>query len=238
MRFAKKKILITDDSQGFILYLSVLLNRMGFSVIPADSGLEALKLIKLMMPDLVLLDLHMPDLNGLEALKKIRGDVRTRNIPVVMVSADDSAQFKKEAARLGCSGYLLKPVDIGQLHKALQENLIVPSGQMRRNLRVEFSGRVRVASGESEEELFARSISEGGIYIMKKEPLPVGSELDLHITLGEGSDMDLRGTVIYVNTMEAGLHSMPQGMAVEFTDVRPGDAKILEEFVKGLLIKK
>ena len=237
MRFAKKKILIADDSQGFILYLSVLLNRMGFSVIPAESGLEALKLINLRMPDLVLLDLHMPDLNGIDALKKIRGEVRTRNIPVVMVSADDSAEYKKEADRLGCSGYLLKPVDIGQLHKALQENLIVPSGQMRRNLRVEYSGRVRVTSGDTEEELFAQSISGDGIYIMKKGPLPVGTELDMHITLGEDSDMDLQGTVIYINPMQSDSNSTPQGMAVEFRDVRPGDAKILEGFVKGLLKK-
>lgn len=238
MRFTKKKILITDDSHGFLLFMSVVLTRMGFSVIPAEDGTEAVKLINLRLPDLVFLDVHMPGLGGLDALRKLKSVEQTSNIPVIMVSADISPEVIRESKRLGCAGFLGKPINIVELHEILQENLIVPTGQMRRNLRLEYSGRVSVFAGTDEEELFARTISECGIYLMRKEPFPVGSELDVEIPFTGGSSIRLAGTVIYINTASTGPDSLPTGMAIEFRSLAQEEADALSGFVLSLLDKE
>lgn len=235
MRFAKKKIIVADDSQSFILSMSSLLNKMGFSVIPAEDAYEAIKLIKLRTPDLILMDRHMPGIDGLEGLRLLKADKLTKDIPVVMVSADSSRESIKECEDLGCSGYLVKPIDIVELHRVLQDTLIVPSGQMRRNLRVDFSGRVKLLTGEGDELLFAKTISEGGIYIRRKEPLPVGSDIEMEITVGDNMLLELRGTVIYISKATSDLNSIPSGMAIEFRDMRDEDKSIISVFVKRLL---
>ena len=74
MKNEKKKVLIADDNKSFLMYMAILLKRMGFHVMLADNGVETVKLIKLMQPDLVLLDNMMPRLDGISVLRLIRSD--------------------------------------------------------------------------------------------------------------------------------------------------------------------
>ena len=69
MTSRKKSILIADDSETFVMYSSILLKRLGFDVIPVENGAEALKLIKVMEPTLVMLDIHIPVMDGLTTLR-------------------------------------------------------------------------------------------------------------------------------------------------------------------------
>jgi len=71
-----KKIILADDNRTFLMYIGLLLKRFGFKVIPAENGLEVLKLVKLIESDVVMLDVHMQMLDGLSVLRHIKGDKR------------------------------------------------------------------------------------------------------------------------------------------------------------------
>ncbi|MEA2022502.1 MAG: response regulator, partial [Candidatus Caldatribacteriota bacterium] len=108
-----RKILVIDDEQNIRKMLIRVLSPEGFIVKEADNGLEALKRLQKESYSLVLLDLKMPGLNGIETLKKIREN--DLNLPVIMMSAYGSIHEAVEAMKLGALDYLIKPFDIEEL---------------------------------------------------------------------------------------------------------------------------
>ncbi|TET05853.1 MAG: sigma-54-dependent Fis family transcriptional regulator, partial [Candidatus Atribacteria bacterium] len=108
-----RKILVIDDEQNIRRMLTRVLSPEGFIVKEAVNGLEALKRLQEENYSLVLLDLRMPVLNGIDTLKKIREyDI---NLPVIMMSAYGSIPEAVEAIKLGALDYLIKPFDIEEL---------------------------------------------------------------------------------------------------------------------------
>lgn len=120
MSDSNKKVLIADDNQVSFAYLEVLLKRIGFISIHVTNGVELLKRIKYEKPDFILLDIGMGTMDGLTALKAIKEDNQTSHIPVIMVSGDNSRETIKKCTRLGCVGYLAKPVNADKLREALE----------------------------------------------------------------------------------------------------------------------
>jgi len=102
-------ILVVDDEPGIIAMLSGLLKDEGYAVVTADSGREALNQVKQTRVDLVMLDLRLPDLDGLEVLKRIRSD--DVNLPVIMMSAHGTIPTAVEATKLGAYDFIEKPFD-------------------------------------------------------------------------------------------------------------------------------
>lgn len=76
----------------------------------AEDGLSGITQALMLDPRLILLDYHLPDINGVEVIRRLRAHRNTADIPVVLVTADGSAQTRKAAYEMGCKGYLLKPV--------------------------------------------------------------------------------------------------------------------------------
>jgi CheY-like chemotaxis protein len=232
MGYERKKILVADDNQSFLMYMGILLRRMGFKVILAENGVEALKLIKLMQPDLVLLDCMMPVLDGISVLRHVSADRRAR-FSIVMMSSDPESLRASE--KFDCCGFLSKPVPIEELHEVLQNCIFKPMGFTRRHLRIPFNEKVSVFHGVKTQELFAESLSEGGIYLRKKEPYAVSTELEVSIPLKGAAPLLLSGRVIYVKGLFADLFRVPPGMAVEFRGVSTGSAEKLRSFIKEYL---
>lgn len=231
----KKTVLVADDSETFVMYFSLLLKRLGFDVIPAENGLEAIKLIKVTEPNLVMLDIKMPVMDGLTALRMIKGDKRTAEVPVIMVTTDFKEETIKECKQLGCSGYITKPVNIAKIHEVLQECLYSPMGFKRRHVRTSYTKKVSLIYKEKTFELYASTLSEGGIYITKKDPFPVGSEVKVILYLGEGKELHINATVIYVKGVYGDLFKTPPGMALEFKTLSDRDSLVLRNYVKKML---
>jgi CheY-like chemotaxis protein len=120
MSDSNKKVLIADDNQVSFAYLEVLLKRMGIASIHAKNGLELLRLIKVEHPDIILLDIGMETMDGITVLEAVKKDTRTSHIPIIMVSGDDSKETINKCMRLGCVGYLAKPVNADKLREALE----------------------------------------------------------------------------------------------------------------------
>ncbi len=229
-----KTILLVDDNKTFVMYVGLLLKRMGFEVIPTGSALEALKLLKMMSPDAVLLDVNMPGMDGLSLLRQIQGDPELAGIPVIMASTDSTGKTREESRRLGAAGYLLKPLTPDTLHKTLQEALTPEGLEKRRHFRISFDGRVTVKTDAGNHELFAVNLSQGGIYIRKKEPLQIGTEVEIRISVGQETDLRLQGVVVYKKELYDGAFKTLPGMAIQFKGQAPETATHLKTFINDL----
>ncbi len=119
------RVLIVDDHDPSRLVLQRLLQRLGLDVTVAASGREALKLLQPSQPDLVLLDLMMPDLSGLDVLRIIRQRPELDELPVVILTGDVTDQSESQLAAAGASGFLSKPLDLPKL-TALLDRLEPP----------------------------------------------------------------------------------------------------------------
>jgi CheY-like chemotaxis protein len=108
-------ILIVEDASFNLHAERITLEASGYRVIKAEEGAAALLLATLHRPDLILLDLGLPDMNGTAVITRLKGDVGTRHTPVVVCTADDSPESKAECIGAGCAGYLLKPFSSEEL---------------------------------------------------------------------------------------------------------------------------
>jgi CheY-like chemotaxis protein len=108
---AKPTILVVDDFDDTRLLLRTWLERKGFLVIEAEDGNEAVALAESKRPDLIIMDLEMPELDGLAATRKIRNMKELQNVPVLAVSAYGADQFREDALAAGCNEYVSTPFE-------------------------------------------------------------------------------------------------------------------------------
>jgi len=110
----KKKILVVDDSSSNVLLLENFLEDEGFEIEVANSGKEAIKILSQFNPDIILLDLMMPGLNGIDVMKSI-----PQTIPVIMISANKDSKLVEEAKAQGIKSYIQKPIDFDEILKEI-----------------------------------------------------------------------------------------------------------------------
>ena len=108
--YSKYTVLIVDDIPVNIILLKTMLARTNVKILTAVNGQEALDLVRSLKPHVVLLDIQMPVMNGLEVLKEIKSDTKLKEIAVIMVSAYTSAEDIEQSMNLGASGFIKKPV--------------------------------------------------------------------------------------------------------------------------------
>ena len=118
-----KTVLVVDDSHDNLVLVSLALQDKGYRVVTASNGEEAVASAKLAGPDLILMDIAMPQLDGLEATRRIREQEGNERIPVIALTAFDTDGFRKAAHDAGFSGYLTKPIDFDQLDRMLKHIL-------------------------------------------------------------------------------------------------------------------
>jgi len=116
-------ILIVDDSRTAIAVLKKTLAPTGYDILSAADGEEGIEVAKLHQPDLILMDIIMPGLNGFQATRILRKDADTQNIPIVIISGNEQATEKFWGLRVGANGFLAKPVDRAELFHLLREHL-------------------------------------------------------------------------------------------------------------------
>ncbi|MFO1362806.1 MAG: response regulator [Burkholderiales bacterium] len=110
-----KKILVVDDSPTDRQYMLETLARKGYQVVTAENGEDAIVKAKAELPDLILMDVVMPGLNGYQATRQITRDDATKHIPVIMCTSKGADTDKIWGLRQGANDYLVKPVDAAQL---------------------------------------------------------------------------------------------------------------------------
>ena len=118
------RILIVDDEESTRFYLKrLILKKFGFKVSEASNGLEALDSTQKEKPDIVFLDISMPQMDGIECLRQIRRDSATDSLPVVIMTAHNDSSTVNEFLQLGIFAYILKPFGYYQTFDKLKEIL-------------------------------------------------------------------------------------------------------------------
>jgi len=118
-----KRILIVDDEDGYIGMIKDALKLRGMDVDTANNGVAAGMSLASKVPDLILMDIHMPGINGLQACDAIRRNPKTKDVPIIVVSALSDDSNAARAQEIGVQDFLSKPVDMEYLMKRIKEIL-------------------------------------------------------------------------------------------------------------------
>jgi CheY-like chemotaxis protein len=116
---AQPLVLVVEDSEPIRAAFTILLEESGYSVAAAPTGADAVRLAGERTPDLVLLDLGLPDISGIDVARSIKANPATKNVPVVALTGRDDDGSREALLAAGCSAFLLKPVDTQALIRSL-----------------------------------------------------------------------------------------------------------------------
>jgi CheY-like chemotaxis protein len=117
------KVLVVDDSRTVVYSLRTVLEQDGYYVMEAYDGMTAIELAKAHQPDIILMDVIMPGLNGFQATRKIRKDPSTHSIPIIIISATEQPTEQFWLTKLGANDFLGKPVIRGELFTKVETQL-------------------------------------------------------------------------------------------------------------------
>ncbi|MFZ4619099.1 MAG: response regulator [Bacteroidota bacterium] len=114
-------LLIDDDAVHRIFIRQTCIKRMNAAVMEAKNGVEALSVLEKLIPDVIILDLWMPVMNGQDFLEKIRAEERWSDIPVIIMSALKDKDLVEKLVKLNISDYLVKPITVEQLTESIKK---------------------------------------------------------------------------------------------------------------------
>ncbi|MFC1855741.1 PleD family two-component system response regulator [Thermodesulfobacteriota bacterium] len=120
---AKPVVLTVDDEPHILFILSQVLNSKGCEVLSADCGERALEVATKEIPDLIILDVMMPDISGFEVCKQLKANDATKDIPVVILTAEQNDEHKDAMLKLGVADYISKPFSPNGLSTKIDELL-------------------------------------------------------------------------------------------------------------------
>jgi CheY-like chemotaxis protein len=120
---AGERILLVEDNPMNRRVVQFILKSEGYIVLEAKNGLEALELVKVHLPDLILMDLQLPGMDGFTTTRIIKEDATTKDIPVVALTAYAMRGDAERAVEAGCDGYITKPIDADEFPKLVASYL-------------------------------------------------------------------------------------------------------------------
>ncbi len=116
-----KRILLVDDEPDFVETVEFFLSGSDYRVFVAKNGKEALEQVRSQKPDLVLLDVMMPEMDGLETCKRLKNDPATNSIPIIMLTAKGRKEDVVDAIAAGSNSYIVKPFNLSDLIERIEK---------------------------------------------------------------------------------------------------------------------
>ncbi|HEY3413852.1 MAG TPA: response regulator [Armatimonadota bacterium] len=114
------KILLVEDNEDNREMLSRRLARRGYEVAEAEDGEQAIAMARTASPDVVLMDISLPDVDGLEATRRIKADTETRRLPIIALTAHAMTGDRERALEAGCDDYDIKPIELPRLLQKIE----------------------------------------------------------------------------------------------------------------------
>jgi CheY-like chemotaxis protein len=124
---SKILILVVDDSADNVAVISLDLQQQGYRIVTASNGEDAVTVATQTMPNLILMDINLPTLDGLGATRRIRETDGLREVPIIAITAVGTEGFQRAAYDAGVSGYLTKPIDFDRMHQLVARLLSPPA---------------------------------------------------------------------------------------------------------------
>jgi CheY-like chemotaxis protein len=229
-----RTVLIVDESASMLFYLGMLLKRLEYKAETARNAGDALRSMEQKQPSIVLTETKLPDMSGLNLLKRMKDSSLLKTIPVVMLTSEIEQGLRDTCMRMGCAAYLLKPVEPDVLYRTLQS---VSEQMPRANIRLTTSLKVIVgdgtAMGGAMRTEYATAISEGGMYVRTFYPQPQNALTPVRIVLPE-REIRAKAVVLYSFAEAAGPYREP-GMGLKFVEISDADREAIRRFIKNRL---
>jgi CheY-like chemotaxis protein len=233
-RTRRKRILLVDDVELFLQLQVSYLGHRRFEIHTARSGTQALEMAREVKPDLILLDMFMPDITGDVVCRKLKSDPVTSSIPVVIVSSGGRGDSRKRVETAGCDGLIYKPVRKDLLVSVVEKCLNVHVRRQPR-VRVGLPVTVKLEGEDQGFPSFIRSLSADGVFVeMKKETTIVGDLMQLSFRLpGVENCVEVRSAaVVWLGNLgQCG----PFGAGIRFLSVFPDTVEDISRFVDSIL---
>ena len=121
--FVTKTVLIVEDNDLNMKLFHDLLEANGYAALQSKTGKEALEIVKNQLPDLVLMDIQLPDVSGLEVTRQIKEDEKTKDIPVIAITAFAMKGDEEKIRQGGCEAYMSKPISVPKFLKMVRSFL-------------------------------------------------------------------------------------------------------------------
>lgn len=229
----KNKVLLVDDVQLFLEQEKTFFERDEFDLLVARSGVEALRMIMSEKPELVFMDLYMPEMDGDRCCTIVKNDEQLRAIPVIMVTQGVDENDFQRCWKAGCNDIISKPINRNYFMAITRKYLPVTERKSPR-----YTARLRVQYGLDSQTLLADysvNLSTGGLFIETVSPLPVGTPLVIEFILpANGAVIECQGKVAWVNHPEMLKNpSFPSGMGLQFLAMPMDDMNSIREFIKN-----
>jgi CheY-like chemotaxis protein len=222
-------VMLVNSDVHLLFTLAMLLQRFNYHVCTAKTGEEALEMITVAVPSLVITELVLPGMSGLDLINRLRNDPRTQVVPVIALTGDGAPEVRMRSVRAGFAACLQRPVAAEELYRAVQQAVEpTPRSNIRiyTRLPVTVNG-VALDCGGGE---CASVISEQGMYIRILAPSPVNTVIALRFTLN-GRMIALEAVVLYRHRFGEGPFGEP-GMGLKFLRISAEDEEHIRRFIR------
>lgn len=228
----KKIILLADDTLFFLELEKTFFRRDIFELRTAHTGVEALKLVATDSPDLVFLDLYMPEMNGDDCCRMIKSDVRFRHIPVVMVTVSGKEEDMERCRKAGCDDIILKPINREHFIETAKKHLDLQTRAIPR-----YMARMRVHFGPDANQLLSEytlNLSTGGLFLETMNLMEEGSPLAVEFVLpGSNIPISCKACVAWVNhPAKIKNPDLPVGMGIQFIDISMESIDAIRSYIR------
>lgn len=220
------KLLIVDDMKSFLDLEKTFLRRADCKLHTASTGLEAIKVAQTVHPDLILLDVEMPEMNGIETTRILSVTPGLKDIPVVIVS---STQREKEAISAGAKEFVAKPVDEATFLSLVTK--YVPL-KIRKDPRKELGRTCAfICNGVVESDGIIVDVSISGAFLTTRQPLALGDSLSIRFSIpAQEVQKEIQAEALVIRSVP------PGGYGLGFSDITEGAKLYIQEYVEDLSI--
>jgi CheY-like chemotaxis protein len=213
------KLLIVDDMKSFLDLEKTFLTRADCRILSATTGLEAIKVAQVERPDLIILDVEMPEMNGIEATRILSSQKDLKDIPVVMLS---STTRREESLNAGAREFVQKPIDEDQFLEMVRR--YVPL-QVRKDPRRPLDRPCTLTKEGQVGQGIVADLSVTGVFLKSAMRLAVGDRVQLSFAFPQdGAQKEVQAETLVVRVT-------PAGFGLRFSDLAEGTRLYIQDFV-------
>ncbi len=233
---SKNYALLVDGYVRDLFATGMILQRFNYEVFIANSGEDALKLIEVSIPDLVITELSLQNMSGLELLFHLKHTPETKDIPVIIHTAIGDQKHEVHCRATGCAAFLRKPVSLDELYSSIQR---ATEEKPRQFMRLKTLLPVRVGGQQSHSAAssveYISELSENGVFVRTLNPRQVDAVLPVNIIINSVA-VKLRAVVVRSVAMSQGLFKEP-GMGMKFIEISDEHRDLIRNFIKGQIMR-
>lgn len=228
----KKKILLVDDVKLFLeLEKTFFQRKETFEVLTAGSGKDALEIVAAERPDLIFMDLYMPEMDGDECCRLIKDSDDGQNIPVVIVTSAGNEEDRERCLSAGCDEVITKPVNRSHFHSIAKKYIEIHDRKEPR-----YASHIKVMFGQQKDELsadYSVNLNTSGLFLSSPKLLPIDTLLYLEMYLPENDQaVCCQARVAWVNEADNPLkRDLPVGMGLEFDNILPEATDVIRGYI-------